>query len=66
MILVLGYIRQNSYSQKMLVAVLRGDMHEITTVKWFGKKVSVRRGGRRREGGGGEAVRADGADVDCE
>ena len=26
MILVLGYIRQNSYSQKMLVALLRGEI----------------------------------------
>ena len=41
-------------------------LHEITTIKWLGKKVSVRRAGRRCEGGGGEAVRADGADVDHE
>ena len=44
MILVLGYVRQNSYSQKMLAAVLRVDVHEITTIKWFRKKLCVKRG----------------------
>lgn len=28
----------------MLAAVLRSDVHEITTIKWFRKKVCVRRG----------------------
>ena len=44
MILVLGYVRQNSYSQKMLAAVLRVDVHEITTIRWFRKKLCVKRG----------------------
>ena len=68
MILVLGYVRQNSYSQKMLAAVLRVDVHESTTIKWFRTKSVCEEGGedmrKREEEGGGEAVRANGADVD--